>query len=472
MDNDPEALKAVMRNFSKHSRLRPSLAKDIISIDGLNSQSNEFWLAWKDAVLDLACDASDQNHLFTLIKRSFAVFGSQEQGQRATCILSDLAKIVPSSLEIIMKHLENSFPYWKTPQSGVQLEFFTRNSLKLGIELPQLSERIIDFLTRKILLIDSSIRSEDVPYIFNDSDTLNTLSSAVTLATSSNNVEVVSSVSGFGEKYSKEERAKEVGDAQIAHRIHLEQVRDFASKVDLMISALLEYIQESSRTERSARDTGLFVLISFEKNILAGSVKPKFVQFLIYYAARKNVLVADRFLGSLVAFLFSKDAQLSSNNFSSKASSNTPAKAKSIRIAACFLSSFVKNAPFLTDSQIKSTSELLVNWIGRKVEALAHFSKSNTEVFIIASVVCCLLEMMNVHPELICNDMSSSLNDAIKMAFPLIPIHLKACKTLEPMFSAIDAKEQTHHQTQISPYSPFDPLELPHCKKILYETSQ
>ena len=154
IQSDPGHLRAVMRNFSSHSRQYPTLAREIIAVDGLTTDSLEYWQAWKDAVIDLACDASDQSHLLILIKRAVAALNGSQDGQRAVCILADLAIIVPSSLELIMKHFEASFPYWKNPQSGPHLQNFTQNALNLGLDLPQLLERIIDFLTKIILLIE------------------------------------------------------------------------------------------------------------------------------------------------------------------------------------------------------------------------------------------------------------------------------------------------------------------------------
>ena len=423
-----------MRNFSSHSRQYPTLAREIIAIDGLATNSSEYWQAWKDAVIDLACDASDQSHLLILIKRAVAAFIGSQEGHRAVSILADLARIVPSSLELIMKHFEASFPYWKNPQSGPLLQNFTQNALNLGLELPQLLERIIEFLTKKILLIDLSIRFEDLEQLANaqaDSSTnLNILADASTIG----------NLSGLGEKYSQEEKARELEETQKARQQHCEQIRDYLNKIDLMLMALFNFVDIVKATNVNVREIGLFILIGFEKHVLPAN-KPKFTQFLMFYAASIDNLVADRFLGSLLACLFTRDSQLAMNHLN-----NPPAKAKLFRSTSSLLTSFIKSSNKLTENQLKNVNELLLEWIGRKVEALTHFSHNQTETSILAAVIECLCE---ISPPIFISPDDVRIKQAFELAAPVLPSELKSHEVFGKFVKDSDNRSEHIHKHPI-----------------------
>lgn len=449
-----------MRNFSKHSRKYPTLARDIIAMNGFGAESDELWRAWKDAVLDLACDASDQSHLLVLIRRAMATFCAAKEGSRAVDILADLARIVPSSLEIIMKHFEASFPYWKTPQSTLQLQNFTQNALNLGTEQPQLLERIIDFLTRKILLIDLSIRSEDVALLSSASEGI-----SIKSAEEEDNSESFSHVSGLGERYSQEEKARELEENQLAIQQHLEQVRDYTNKIDSMLKTLFDFI-EAAKVKGNAREIGLFILISFERNVLH-STKPKFVQFLMFYVAGIDNFVADRLLGSLITCLFARDAQLSTNT--PKSMNNTPAKAKVIRHANSFLLSFIKKSTCLTETQLKTVNELLLEWIGRKVEALTLFPQNKTQIEI--SILAMVIE---THLEIAAGIDASFEDERLKQGIHLAtgafspnlhanPFYGKLFENSPP----VPVEETSMNQNQKQVFLPFNSLPLPLCGHFL-----
>lgn len=448
----------VMRNFSKHSRQYPTLARDIIKIDGLGSSSDQFWNTWKDAVLDLACDASDQSHLLTLIKRAVTALCDAQEGSRAVSILADLARIVPSSLELIMKNFEASFPYWKNPQSGPQLQNFTRNALNLGMELPQILERIIDFLTKKILLIDLSIRSEDVPYLFTSSDSVEN-----NLIDTESSEKLSGNLKGLGEKYSQEEKAREQEEAQQARKNHLEQVRDYAMKIDSMLLSIFEFM-EKAKFKGKSREIGLFVLISFEKNVLLAA-KPKFTQFLIFYAAEIDNFIADRLLGSLLACFFSRDSQLSTTG--QKNISNNPTKAKNIFSSSAFMTSFVKKSNSLTETELKMVIELLLECIGRKIEALTLFSKTPTELSILASIFETIFTIFMTYPALFVED--SRLTQAAELVVDSLPSSIKSHEFFDKLFkgATFDLNEPStmHHS-----FMPFESLPLPTSRQFLLNT--
>lgn len=449
IQSDPEQLKSVMRTFTSHSRNYPTLARDIIAIDGLGSESPEYWQAWKDAVLDLACDASDQSHLLTLIKRAVAALSGTVEGPRAVWILADLARIVPSSLELIMRHFEASFPYWKHSQSAPQLQNFTRNALNLGTELSQLLERIVDFLTRKILLIDLSVRPEDLSLL--SVDNLKVLGDAV--GSKSSEALVAGNLTGLGEKYSQEEKAKEQEESQLAHQQHAELVQNYANKIDLMLVAFFEFI-ESAKSKGNVREVGLFILISFEKIVLP-AVKPKFTQFIMFYAAVGDNFVADRLLGSLLASLFSRDAQLSST--SQKNTTNSQIKAKAIQSTAAFLGSFVKKSKTVTDDQLMTVVELLSDWIGRKIEALTLFSSTPLEISILASVLETLLDIIRAHPHVSTND--PRLKQAVELSADLLSSDLRSQELFSKFFENVPTIEAS--PSKRLHLAPFESLPLP-----------
>ena len=461
MKGDAGSFRAVMRDFSKHSRQYPTLARDIIAIDGFETESVEFWAAWKDAVLDLASDASDQSHLLTLIKRAVGSFCAASEGARAVSILADLARIVPSSLDLIMKHFEASFPYWKNPQSAPQLQNFTKNALNLGSELPQLLERIIDFLMRKILLIDLSLRPEDVSLFFSldrNSNNLNALAgmeSSSSLRPDSPSLSSSHSVSGIGERYSQEEKARDLEESQLAHQVHMDQIRDYTNKIDLMLMVFFEFVQQAKSTG-NASEIGLFILISFEKNVLHAA-KPKFIQFIMFYAAGTDNFVADRLLGSLLACIFARDAQLSANT--PKTLHNTPAKAKSIRSTTAFLASFVKKSTFLTEGQLRTVNELLLEWIGRKVEFLtiSPQNQSQIEISILANVTETHLEILSSYSTL---DNSILTDQRLKKA-----VNLAAGSISHPIFTRDSVGTLEKSQKLVHP--PFNSIQLPLSHQFL-----
>ena len=444
----------VMRNFSKHSRQFPTLSQEIIKIDGLGSNSDKFWRAWKDAVLDLACDASDQSQLLTLIKRAVASLCDTQEGPRAVSILADLARIVPSSLELIMKHFEASFPYWKNRQSGPHLQNFTRNALNLGTELPQILERIIDFLTKKLLLIDLSIRSEDVPNLFPETENLKVLVDAASSEILSGNL------TGLGEKYSQEEKVREQEEAHLASQNHLEQIRDYAMKIDSILLSLFEFI-EKAKLKGKSREIGLFILISFEKNVLVAS-KPKFTQFLMFYAAGIDNFVADHLLGSLLAGLFARDSQLSTTNQNNV--NNTQTKAKSIFSYSAFMASFVRKSNSLTEAQLNVAIELLLEWIGRKIEALTLFSKTQLELLILASVFETVFSIFMTHPNLFVEDYR--LKKAVELVIDILPFSIKSHELFGKLFSASNFDSCGAPTNKLS-YMPFEALPLPESRQFL-----
>ena len=452
--SDPGHLRTVMRNFSMHSRQYPTLARDIIAIDGLSSDSSEYWQAWKDAVIDLACDASDQSHLLILIKRAVAALSGSQEGQRAVSILADLARIVPSSLELIMKHFEASFPYWKHSQSAPLLLNFTQNALNLGLEFPQLLERIIDFLTRKILLIDLSIRLEDLELLESCSeqdlsDNLKILADASSIG----------NLSGLGEKYSQEEKAREMEEAQKARQNLSEQVRDYLNKIDLMLLALFQFIEKVKSSTGKVREICLFILISFERHVLPAS-KPKFTQFLMFYAAGIDNVVADRFLGSLLAFLFSRDSQLALNHLN-----NQPSKAKLLRSVSKLLASFVKTSSQLTEKQLKNVNELLLDWIGRKVQALTHFSQNPTEISILAAVIECFCEISSSS---FINYDDIRLKKAFEYSYTLLPSNFRTHEVFGKFFENAEIQAE---QVQKHPFPSLQNLQLPLSRQFLLNST-
>lgn len=451
IQNDAEGIRKIMANFSKYYRQHPTLAREIIEIDALGTESNDYWNAWKDAVIDLACDASDQSYLLVLIKRAVAAFCSDIEGSRAVSILGDLAKIVPSSIEIIIKNFEASFPYWKNPQSTLQLKYFTRNALNLGSELPQLLERIIDFLTVKLLLIDLSIRMEDISFIF---PPFEYSSENVKLLGDGPSTESPSSIhiSGMGEKFCQEEKAREMEEVQMARQHHLDQCRDFANKLDLMLMMLFEFIQKS-KISGNSREIGLLILVSFEKNVL-NAAKPKFTQFLMFYAAATDYFVADRLLGSLLAGLFSRDAQLSLN--APKSMNNTQAKAKFIRSSSAFLLSFVKRSTSLSETQLNSINELLLEWIGRKVEALIHFPQNQTqiEISILANVVEPHFHILFSYSSVETLE-DPRLTKAIDLAGHLFSSELRSIPIFEKLFQNLSPSLEESNKPNILPFNSF-----------------
>ena len=452
-----------MREFSRHARQHPSLGRDIIALNGLSSDDESFWMAWKDAVLDIACDASDQSQLLTLIKKAVAALSGTLEGPRAVSILADLAKFVPNTLEHIIKNFESSFPYWKNPQSSDQLLNFTKNALQFSTQVPQLQERIIDLLTRKILIMDLSIRLDDVHLI-------NNLELSKNHDNSTGPVDANVNFSGAGEKYAQEEKARELEESQAAQQAHSKQVRDYAEKIDSMILAMMEFIKQSGNT----RELGLFVLISFEKHVLP-SIKPKFTQILIFYCASIDNFVTDRLLGLLIAALFARDMQLSPS--APRNSSNNQIKAKAVRSTAAFLQSFLKTAKSLTEPQLKTVIELLIDWVGRKIEAMTHFSCNPFEISILASVLEVIFDVFINHPNFaIRNDpklieafklASSDLSASLKSQ-EIVVDYIEACCSTDSSISMTTTTTETVHPPKL-PYKPFEYLVLPKSLKFLLD---
>ena len=353
-----------------------------------------------------------------------------------------------------MKHFEASFPYWKHSQSAPLLLNFTQNALNLGLEFPQLLERIIDFLTRKILLIDLSIRLEDLELLESCSeqdlsDNLKILADASSIG----------NLSGLGEKYSQEEKAREMEEAQKARQNLSEQVRDYLNKIDLMLLALFQFIEKVKSSTGKVREICLFILISFERHVLPAS-KPKFTQFLMFYAAGIDNVVADRFLGSLLAFLFSRDSQLALNHLN-----NQPSKAKLLRSVSKLLASFVKTSSQLTEKQLKNVNELLLDWIGRKVQALTHFSQNPTEISILAAVIECFCEISSSS---FINYDDIRLKKAFEYSYTLLPSNLRTHEVFGKFFENAEIQAE---QVQKHPFPSLQNLQLPLSRQFLLNST-
>lgn len=450
-----------MRNFSHHSREHPTLGREIIALNGLSAENEPFWMAWKDAVLDIACDASDQSHLLTLIKKAVPAFSGALEGPRAVLILADLSKIVPNTMDLIIKNFDTAFPYWKNPQSSEQIHNFTKNALEFSAHVHQLQERIIDFLTRKILVIDLSIRLDDVPLIMlcdNESPQLINHNDAKVTDSSNNLI-------GAGEKYAQEEKARELEEAQVAQQFHSKQVRDYADKIDLMLLVILEFINQNCIDKR--RELALYILISFEKHVLP-AIKPKFTQILIFYCASVDNFIADRLLGIFIAALFSRDIQLSPS--APRNSSNNQIKAKTIRSIATFLKSFMKTATSLTDQQFQTVIDLLMDWISRKVDALTLFSCNHIEISILAAVLEALFDIFINHPEFAIKS-DANLIEAVKLTANILPDSLKSQKIVADYLQLCGPLETASNPIQPKlPYTPFEYIVLPKTRKFLLDS--
>lgn len=392
LQSDIRFLRCVMRNFVHFSRTFSNLSADIVSCEGLASPVEEYWMSWRDAVLDLVCDASDQkSQLYAVIKRCINSLSLSVEGPRAVQLLTEIGRLLPTSTTLILKQLESSFPYWKNSQiTPKHVGSYTENMLEVSQRLPQLRERILNFLTSKIVQLDNFIRIDNIQQIYQADAETGNIPTVVTTTTTTTSGSIRTLVR---DKVISEEKQQEEEETSVAYQQSLTQMRDYAEKLDGMLSALFSYIDSSNNASGSGREVGLLLLLNFEKKILTH--KSRYAQFLIYFASSYDAVISDRFLGLLLASLFAKDLQLSSsnNNNTNSLKVNTKQSAMALATTAAFIGSFVQRASssFLSSDQINSTVELLLEWIGRKIEAIEHFSTSQLEIGILASVTQSLL---------------------------------------------------------------------------------
>lgn len=83
-------------------------------------------------------------------------------------------------------------------------------------------------------------------------------------------------------------------------------------------------------------------------------------------------VVADRFLGFLLASLYARDAQLSHADPDSNASCllNNSLQANALMTVSALIADFMVNFPSLSTSQLQLTINLLLEWLERKAEAI------------------------------------------------------------------------------------------------------
>jgi hypothetical protein len=140
---------------------------------------------------------------------------------------------------------------------------------------------------------------------------------------------------------------------------------------------------------------------------------------------------------------------------------NPSSKAKLFQFTSKLLSSFVKTSNKLTENQLKNVNELLLEWIGRKVEALTHFSQNTTEISILAAVIECFCEISS--PNFVNYD-DPRLEKAFELSSTVLSFELRSHDYFGKFFKYSENKtfDQFQFQKQHAPSLPTLHLPLSH----------
>jgi hypothetical protein len=339
---DPRALQMGMRQYSRWARSCPNLLDFIaLQIDGLGSEDDEYWRVWKDAILDIGSDASDHRQLRGLLKRLTAGLARPGvPGCRAVECLSCFVRLVPTLVTsgLFLASLEASFPFWRSSSVAEQLSSFTANALSLAASLDlSLSERVLELIISKAvemeLALDSKDASNPTPLRAND-------------------------------------------DEERAHFPIVDMDDGCASKLDTTLAHLLRFLNDAATLNPDRfRALALALIRIFDRHVLPASRCSR-VPSVLFFACNRDPLVADKFLGYLIAVLFNRDSHVSTSLRTDTSTLVFPASQSTLLVAVCrYVQSLVVNMAAFQQSTcrplIVSTMELLIWFCARKVEALS-----------------------------------------------------------------------------------------------------
>lgn len=130
-------------------------------------------------------------------------------------------------------------------------------------------------------------------------------------------------------------------------------ITELSSKLDLMLTKVSGYIQESLTSEKLESGEGIELFTNL-KSIFKSHILPtyytKSIQYLIFHASQQNQDLMDSYLVTLLDIAFSKVESIES-------------RVKALQ----FISSFIARAKNLSKAQILFVSTYLVTWLNRYI---------------------------------------------------------------------------------------------------------
>lgn len=512
--SDSRLLLRTMRNFEQICARHPAVLDDILALDAVAAESETYWCEWKNAVLDIGCDASDHARLATLIKRLVSSLArAGRAGERASDCLAALIRLVPSTTALLLASLDGSFPYWQSSHTAPQVVAYCVNVVALAEALPPIQDRVMELVVARAVQIDLALSA--------DGGQLRRSSSDASLEAPWSSLPVTKEQSGTAlatstTESTRREAAIEQSELEAANQRQLQQTQDLSDKLDAILSILCFFMERTRTSDRNRfQQLAIALIRTFERNILP-AFRPRFTQFLLFYAASCDQMVAERFLGFLVACLFARDAQLShagshgsSGNRPSSPSiiGNSSSQVAILTTAAAFIGSFVARAKFLAPPLVRATLELLLDWTARKREALHVYnvpvdsrgrtSHAESSIFaaIVQAAILVLFALHDMQPLSPDDPLLSTLAVQLPAIFasPFAPLsHCSPgvvtslattlqsmdAETFAPVLATISTfpsvkngpqssllKTATQHHSD--DYYPFDPLVLPQTRKFI-----
>jgi RNA polymerase I-specific transcription initiation factor RRN3 len=162
----------------------------------------------------------------------------------------------------------------------------------------------------------------------------------------------------------------EMLDSEADYTIELESLSDLSSKIDNLLSSILEYLKPNLSVESLESGQGIPIFNSLTnafRSIILPTHGTKATQYIIFYAAQQQPELIDAFLVSLFEIVFSggnkKNDSFSNNLSSSMANNSTNISNINVKITGTqYIASFVARAKNLSDTQIASVVTFLVDY--------------------------------------------------------------------------------------------------------------
>eukprot|EP00033_Pygsuia_biforma_P000528 GCRY01000619.1.p1 GENE.GCRY01000619.1~~GCRY01000619.1.p1 ORF type:complete len:687 (+),score=131.40 GCRY01000619.1:234-2294(+) len=236
-------------------------------------------------------------------------------------LLHSIVKLVPSSPSEFFNVLERNFPH--KLHSLTHHRVYVSNLLSIASTLSPLKEKILALIIDKLILLDVSIKLEE---IIDESDS------------ESEAEEDLFHVEITGPKPPAEEKPVDEADEG--------QYSIIATKLDYCMDLLLSYIRATaSQSVQACGEVLNHILSIFDKSILS-TYQSKYVQFTIFYVCSLREDFSEYFLGYLTYKILNPQEP-------------------SLKRQAClsYLASFVSRSSFIPSQCLVSTVSVLVEYV-------------------------------------------------------------------------------------------------------------
>ena len=409
MGLNPNVLKNAMKRYSRWARAYPALSDHILlNVDGLASTDDEYYSVWKDAILDITGDTSDQGKLRTIIRKM--VLGLQRpnslEGARAVDCLAGLARLMPAIAGggkhgLLFTCLETCFPFWKSPAMEAQFSAYVDNLLSLAKALGYpATESIFELIISRAVEMDIALHS-GLENAISAANVPAAAPSTFTLRPSE-----AFSTGSFDEFYQPDSLQQPFPCDS------LEQSSFCRKKLYNLLETFLIFFEAN---ESQMHEFGLSLIRIFDRTVLPALYCSR-VTVLLAFAACKDAAVADKLLGYLLAVLFNRDPHVGASLKGRLPSANQgPATLMAI---SSYIRSFCVHLTCVSDTLLQSSVELLLIFCARKTELMSAgrqisspvqsatavrktswLNESATDRSIVVSAFCAFLHLTMAHSE-------------------------------------------------------------------------